>query len=40
MDDDSLRWLEQAAERHGVSASVLARMWVMERLGQEPGPDA
>ncbi|MDB5098072.1 MAG: hypothetical protein JWM80_2493 [Cyanobacteria bacterium RYN_339] len=38
MDDDSLRWLEEAALRHGVSASVLARMWVMERLGQEPEP--
>lgn len=40
MDDDSLRWLEEAAERQGVSASVLARMWVMERLGQEPPPAA
>jgi len=40
MDDDSMRWLEEAATRHGVTASVLARMWVMERLGQEPPPEA
>ena len=39
MDDDSLRWLEEAAARHGVTPSVLARMWVMERLGQEPPPE-
>jgi hypothetical protein len=38
MDDETMRWLEEAAEREGVSANVLARQWVLERLGQEPPP--
>lgn len=38
MDDDTMRWLEEAAARRGVSASVLARMWVLERLGDETPP--
>ena len=39
MDDDTMRWLEQVAERRGVSASLLARTWVMEGLGREAPPE-
>jgi hypothetical protein len=38
MDDESMQWLAEAAAREGVSASVLARMWVLEKLGQQPPP--
>lgn len=38
LDDETMRWLEEAAAREGLSASVLARIWVMERLGQEEPP--
>jgi hypothetical protein len=38
MDDQTMQWLGEIAAREGVSASVLARMWVLEKLGLERPP--
>lgn len=32
MDEETMRWLDEVASNHGISASVLARKWVLERL--------
>lgn len=36
LDEPTIAWLEEAAQRKGIGASTLARMWILEKLSQEP----
>lgn len=38
MSEDTLRWLEEIAERKGVNTSTMARMLLLERMSQEGSP--
>jgi hypothetical protein len=39
LDEFNLDSLAKMAEKKGVGASTLARIWILERLGQEVPPD-
>ena len=38
MDEPTTNWLKEVAERKGLGVSTLARMWLLERLSEEPAP--
>ena len=38
VSENTMRWLEDAAKRRELPVSAVARMFMLERLSQEPGP--
>ncbi len=38
VSEATMAWLEDAAKKRGLPVSALARMFMLERLGQEPPP--
>ncbi|MBF0399036.1 MAG: hypothetical protein HQK78_19835 [Desulfobacterales bacterium] len=35
LDEPTINWLKEVANKKGLSASALARMWLLERLSNE-----
>jgi predicted DNA binding CopG/RHH family protein len=38
LDETTLAWLKEIAEKKGLGLSSLARMWILERLSNESRP--
>lgn len=38
VSESTMRWLENAAKKRGLPVSAVARMFMLERLSQEPVP--
>jgi hypothetical protein len=38
LGESTMEWLEREAERRGIGPSTLARMFIIQKLGEEGGP--
>lgn len=38
LDEPTITWLKEVADRKGLSVSALVRMWTLEQLSKEPAP--
>ena len=38
LDEPTVKWLKEVADKKGLGVSALVRMWVLERLSNEEPP--